>query len=578
MALFFSPNVFASENGHPDIDTKARDKEVAAVSDGTQITLKVHLNSPAFSTLPVAVVNDDNITLKNLNDALSSSHEVMSDDKKKAAKVDYSEIIKRLVNVKLVIQEARKIGIDELPEIKKRVDGFSKVTLRELLQKDYVKDIKADEKEVDKEYQEMIKEWKIKSVFFKKEDDVKEFDNKVKAGGDFDEMVKNALAEGSAKGGEEGIYIKNKELLPQIAKALTTMKVGSVSPVIKVDAGYTIVRLDDIRFQENPETKEQARQNVLNIQHFKELTNYNKALSKKYVKLNKAVIDSLDYDSKKLDIDRLLKDKRVIADIKGEQPITAGELTKVIVSKFYHGVEKTSKGKSKKINLRKIEVMQELLAKRIFRLEALKKGIQNTEGYKNEIREYEDSLIFDAFIQKVVYPDIKISKEDLKTYYNDHISEYTYPEMVSINSLVFRKSIDAESALDKLIKGSDFNWVKANAGGQVEKDTEGLLPFEGNTFVTNGLPAEFQETLSGVRAEDFRLHKSTDGYFYLLYIKDVIPSKQQPFEEVMAPILDKVFDAAASKLLEEWYSKLRESADIKIYLANDKEKDVRKAN
>ena len=71
-----------------------------------------------------------------------------------------------MINTRLVVLEARNIGLDELPEIKKMVADYSRDTLMELLIEGYVKDIKADQDEVEKIYQEMVKEWQISSVRF----------------------------------------------------------------------------------------------------------------------------------------------------------------------------------------------------------------------------------------------------------------------------------------------------------------------------------------------------------------------------------------------------------------------------
>ena len=53
--------------------------------------------------------------------------------------------------------------------------------------------------------------------------------------------------------------------------------------------------------------------------------------------------------------------------------------------------------------------------KESFRKEALRLGIDKTEGYKNKVKEYENSLIFGAFVQKAVVPDIKLKEEELES-------------------------------------------------------------------------------------------------------------------------------------------------------------------
>ena len=513
----------------------------------------------------VATVNDETITLDEFNQEVSSSKMGKSAEGKKGSE---SELLRRLINTKLIIQEARKIGLDELPEAKNIVDVFSRVTLRELLAERQLKDIKADGREVEKFYRELVKEWKIKSVVFEKEDAARKMEEEIKGGKNFDEMAQKVVAEGTAKGGEESNYLSRRELLPQVGETISRLEVGSVSPVIPVGSGFVILKVEDIRYPESQEAREQAKQEALTLEKERVLKEYNDALIKKYVKLNKKVLDGIDFEAKEPGFQKLLEDKRVVAEIKGEKPITVGELTDTLKQQIYHGVQRAIE--SKKLNERKTPTLEEMLQKRVFRMEGLRLGIDKTDVYKKRVKEYENSVIFGAFIQKAVVPDIKLKEEDLKSYYNDHIKDYTFPEMMKINSLVFAKRESAEKALENLRKGTDFQWLMENAEGQIDKSkSKDVLSFGGKFLTTKDLPGGVRNSVSGTRPGDFRLYESPEGYFYALAIQDVIPAKPQPFEEAKNKIAKIVFDDKLKKAVEEWAEKLRAVSDVKVYLQDN---------
>ena len=515
----------------------------------------------------VATVNGDPITLGEFNRELMALHRGVAEEKK-VGRENSLELLKRLVNAKLIIQEAGRIGLDQLPEVKNMVDVFSRITLGELLAERQLKDVKADQKEVEKIYKELAKEWKIKSVMFEKEDAAKKMEEDIKGNKNFDEIARQVVADGTAKGGEEGDYLNRKKLLPQVAEAVSNMDVGTVSPIIPVGSGFVILKVEDIRYPESQEAREMAKREALILKKEGALKNYNDALIKKYVKLNKKVLSDIDFEAKEPGFQKLLEDKRVIAEIQGEKPITVGELTDYLRQQLYHGVERAIE--SKKLNERKIPAIDEMLYKRVFRKEALRLRIDKTEAYKNRVKEYENSVIFGAFIQKVVVPDIKIKEEDLKTYSNDHIKDYTFPEMIKINSLVFAKREFVEKALEKLRKGTDFQWLAENAEGQIDKSkSKDVLSFEGKFLTTKDLPEGVRKSVSGTKPGDFRLYESPEGYFYALAIQDVIPAKPQPFEEAKKKIAKIVFDDKLKKLVEEWAEKLRAVSDIKIYLKDN---------
>ena len=504
----------------------------------------------------VATMNGEPITLEEFNRELAL-----------AQGTNKSELLKRLINVRLIVQEAKRIGLDELPEIKNMVDAFSKVTLREELMERRVRDIKVDEREVEKLYRESIKEWKISSVLFEKEDAAKKMVEEIEAGESFDELSQRLVAEGKAKRGEQGEYLKVKDINSQIVNVVSKMKVGSISPVIPIKSGFVILRLEDIRYTEDPEAMKQARDEALKRKKVQVLKDYSNALTKKYAKVNHDLLNRLDYEAKTPGFEALLKDKRVVAEIKGEGPITVGELSLHLKMQFFHGVERAVE--TKKVNSKKASALEEMVYKRVFRKEALRLGLDRTESYKSKVKEYENSLLFGAFVNKVIIPDVKLKEEEIKAYYNEHIKEYTMPEMMKIDNLVFAKREDAEGAIEKLRRGTEFQWFAANAEGQVDKNTKGLLTFEGKLITTRDLPEGVQKAVHEARAGDFRLYESPDGYFYVLAIGGVIPSKPQPYEEAREMVAKKVFDDKVRKAVEDYADKLRAVSNVKIYLKDD---------
>jgi parvulin-like peptidyl-prolyl isomerase len=513
----------------------------------------------------VAMVNGEPITLSEFNEGLAMlSHGGGGDQKiEKGKKLD---LLRRLINTRLIIQEARRMGLDELKELKERTDVFSKVTLREELMERHVRKIKPDEKEVEKTYRESVKESKIKLIVFEKEEDANQMEGLLKGGKDFDEVLGKFLLDKKGKGDKEGKFLKNTALLPEIAESVSKMETGSISPVIRIKSGYVIFKIEDIRFPEDPEIREKVKLDLVLKKREEALSEYYKNLKGKYAKVNEGLLKSLDFESKEPGFEKLMKDKRVVAEIKGEKPITVGDFTDYIRQQLYHGVERAVE--SKRLNNRKAKTLDEMLQKRIFRKEALRLGIDKTEAYKIKVKEYENSLIFGAFVQKAVAPDVKLKEEELRTYYDEHIKDYTYPEMMKISSLVFAKREDAEKAITNLRNGANFQWVKENAENQVSRNTVGILNFDGRLLTTKDLPEEVSKTVSGGKTGDFRLYESPDNHFYVLSIQEAVPARPQPYGEAKENIARKIYNEKLTKAAEEYAGKLRAVSDVKIYLKN----------
>ena len=512
----------------------------------------------------VATVNDEPITLEELNQAIGASHAERSGEKK-AGRIDYSAIVNRLVNTKLILLEARNMGIQDLPAVKDMVDSFSNESLMALLLEDQVKDVRAKDDEVEEVYKESVKEWKIKSVAFGKEDEAKKIAGEMQGNNSFDDIVSKAVAAGIAKGQAEG-FLKDKDLKPAVASLVAKMDVGSVSPVVSVGKDtFMIFKLEEVRYPEelDPEAWKKAEIQVRNRKRIEAARNYLDELKKRYVTINEKLLEDLDYQAEEPGFEKLLQDTRVIAEIKGGEPVTVGDLSRALEQKFYHGVEVAIK--NKRINDDKNRVLEDMLEKRLLRKEALSKGLGDTEIYRNRVREYKNKVVFDKFVKMVIVPDIRLKAAELGDYYEKNSDEYTYPEMMRIKSLVFRKKSDAVNALDKLVKGTDFTWLSYNATDQVDRSTEGLLDFAGKLLTVNSLPEGVRKAVSGAKPGDFRLYASPEGHYYVLYIYHLAPARLQPFEDVKEKIATEVFNNKVKKAVEDYADKLKEYYPVRIY-------------
>jgi hypothetical protein len=513
----------------------------------------------------VATVNDEPITLEDLNRAIAEAH-ASRHEEQKAGRIDYSAIINRIINTRLILLEARNIGLDQLPEVKNAVNTYKEDTLMELLMKRHVKDIEPDEDEVARVYREMAKEWKITSVRFNKEDAANRFREEILAGKDFDEVSHKAVEEGLAKEIDRDRYLKDQELTGAIARLIARMEVGSLSPVVSIGKkGFVVFKLQGMRFpeDEDPELRKRAEEQARKTKKLRAAKEYYESLKKSYVSMNADLLEALDYESQVPGFEELLTDNRIIAEIDGQEPVTVGELGRALKKKFYHGVDRAIE--DKRVNTLKKVAMDEILQGRVLLAEAVNQNIDTTEEYRRRVREYENSAIFGAFVSKVIVPNVRLDRKELKNYYQENTEDFTFPEMMRIKSLTFRKKSDAVHALEKLKAGTDFNWLSSHAEGKVDKNTKGLLKFEGALLTTSSLPEDLRQTISGATPGDFRLYESSEGHFYVLYIYHVIPPEPQPFEDVKRDVAKRVYEDKVRKAVEDYAERLKEYYPVKIY-------------
>lgn len=539
-------------------------------NEALRITLSVPLAEARFSGVPVAIVNDETITLDRLTEIIASAHadrkETQNTEK---IRMNLNEPLKRLIDIRLVVQEARNIGLDELPEVERELDVFSRTTLRQHLIQEVVKDVTVSDKEVEPVYADMAREWKVQSVFFKDAKKAAAAARRLRQGTDFAAMAAQAINEGSAKGSVHAQYLRAASLSPEIIKVVANMKIGSASPVVKIGGGqqpgYTLVKLEDVRYAENPEERDMARKQVLAAKKKQKLQAFQMELARKYMTVNKKLLDAVDYEAPQPGMAKLLEDQRVIAAIRGEEPILVKDLSRAIQETFFHGMEKAAK--EKRINKMKRDMLYSLAFKKLMHKEALLRGLDRSKPYREQFDRKEESVLFGVFIQKVIAPRSTFGDDDLKAYYRDHVSEYTYPAMVKLDGIAFDTVRDAETALDKLKRDADLVWIKKNAEGLSDPANEDLLSFGDNPVLVSSLPAALQQALSGSRPGEYRLATTSGGRSYILLVEEEIPARQQPIEEVVQVVAENVLRTKLNAATEEWIGKLRNAADITVYLS-----------
>ncbi len=530
---------------------------------GLLVTLVAPGASAGAADLPVvkgrkvvAMVQGEPITLDELERQLGSAS--TSDRATAAGTLD------RMINLVLLAQEAKRMGLDRLPEIRKEADAFARTALREELAEQIAKTAKADPKEVEAAYRESVREWKVSAAIFDEEEPAKAMATETAGGARFADLAAAYLANGRATKVETGTVLKRATRHPAIAQAVDALAVGATSGVVKIDAKFAVLRLDDVQYPENVEARAAAGKTVLGRKRYELVTAFDRALKKKYVTIHQDVLAGLDYEADTPGIEALEKDPRPVADVRGETPVTVADLTQELRFRFFHGTKLAAE--RKRLNREKEKILDAILHRKVFRKEALRRKLDRTEAYRSTVKEREYGLLFGAVVNTVVAPDVRVRDDDMKRYYAEHRTAYTSPEMVRMRSLAFAERKAAEAALDLVRKGSDFQWVADHADGRLDGTAAGILTFDGKPVLTSELPEGARKAIVGARDGDARFYAGRDDRYYVLVVDRLLGGTVRPYEEVRSEIAQKVLERELAGAVERYAAKLRSLSEVTVYL------------
>ena len=343
--------------------------------------------------------------------------------------------------------------------------------------------------------------------------------------------------------------------------ALLKMKVGDVSAPIRIGDGWAVMLLEGTRTGDVPGAREKAEDMVAKPAMEQALRDYYAALTKKYATVNRKLLASIDYRTANLAA--LEKDKRPLARIRGEAPVTVADLQAELRNQFFHGLDRAAK--ENKINPKKERFFDSVLFRRLLDKEAKELHLAEEPAFRKEAADFERSLVFTAFLERVVVPDVKVDDEALKAYYDAHKAELKYPDFYKLETIAFPKAKDAQAACEKLKAGTDVKWLKANMEGQLDaKDRS--LEVDGTTVTATSMPEGLASVLSGASAGECRIFAASSEENYAIFVVDKAPARVQPFDEVKEEIGKKVFKEKLARSVEDWAKKLRQAHEVNVFV------------
>jgi parvulin-like peptidyl-prolyl isomerase len=544
--------------------TPREDCRVTKMPDGE---LRAPLFVPPTAGCPVARVASDEVILEELADAMAESHMAKGSKASRGAKakaIDFKPTLDRIVDVHLLVLEARDMGITDQPEYKQAVEGYRASALRTTLQQEAAADAKPDPAEVDKFFKAAVKQWKVRSIKFETEEDARKFRAEVVMGGSFEALAKAAVAEKKAQSGEPG-FVTPKQLVPEMAKAAAPMQVGEVSQPVKLSTGWVVMKIEDVRYPEDTKAMEEARAASLGEQQHKAVRQFHESLVKKYATVDEKLLASLDFEAGgEAGFKELMKDQRPLALIRDEAPLTVAQLAAEINTKFFHGVADPIK--EHRVNKEKMDTFELLLGARLFAREARERKLDQAPAFRRRVANFDRVLAFNTFIEKVLIPGIKVTDREAQALYEKRKNKYTSPTLYRLDGLAFGNAKAAQSALAKLQGGTDFAWLRANADGQL-KPEERQLQFEGTLLSVNTLPESLVKALTGSKASDYRLYATDDGkQHYVVRVVDIVPPAVRPYPEVREELGREIEAEKIGAAVRDYAGKLRKVQKIDVII------------
>ena len=180
-----------------------------------------------------------------------------------------------LITRELLMQEARKLGLDQNDVIRDRAQRYREQLILDELLKDRIKaKVELSKEELDAFYAQHAHELltplkvRVSQMLLPNISAAKDLEKQVNQGGDFARFAQRYSIDGKTKasGGDLGPYHKDL-VVPEVDEVIHALKPGFISAPIKTEAGYYLVMttpLDKEIIQADVAVRERLRQELLN--------------------------------------------------------------------------------------------------------------------------------------------------------------------------------------------------------------------------------------------------------------------------------------------------------------------------
>ena len=286
----------------------------------------------AVSSLP-AGAEDKVIVVINGHEIKTSEVEIAAEDIAMQlgdlpAKLRYPFLIEYLVERHLLAQAAVKQGVADSEDYKSRLAFYQAKALRDAYFNESIKPSVTDE-EVKAAYEKEASKIKVaervraRHILVQTEKEAKDVLARLNKGEKFEDIAKQVSLDGSKDYGGDLGYFSAEEMVPEFSKAAFSLKIGDISPPVKTDYGWHIIKLED-RKQGGAQPFDQVKAGIKAVLMRKKVQDVVSELRKQ------AKIDIVDPDLKKLqEIGEKkmeeMKKKKTGAVPQGGEPATGGK-------------------------------------------------------------------------------------------------------------------------------------------------------------------------------------------------------------------------------------------------------------
>jgi parvulin-like peptidyl-prolyl isomerase len=507
----------------------------------------------AGDDLVLARVGGEPVTASQIEAEFTSRH--AGHAKFMGGPAEIREFLDKVIDQRLLVQEAYRLELDQVPAVRTRVDAYAENrAVQELIEREIKAKAKPTEAAIRAAWETHTTTlYQVLQIVVPSREEAEEVALLLAGGGEFTDLARERSTARTRLRGGMIPSVGWGTMSPEWERLVFALEDGQTSAPFESADGWEIVRLVGRRTVDKPGF-EKARGRIATILEQRALAERRAAFSEElWTKYGARLSVGVEFAPAPLSALAKSAPGTVLATWRGGALDLATFATGLDLDSLAAQPERA--GRAEIDRLVRLTVNDALA-----RLEVSARDLTSVPEVARDTRRYEESLIEQVLYADHVLKGVEIGEAEIRAGYDAHPEELQAPERRRTSQIVVGTRAEAERLSARLVAGEEFAQLAREASLDVASAKDG-----GDLGWTPAgeIPSEFTEVLTLGVGETSGPIESKYGW-HLMKVTGIEAAHPMSYEEGREKLRERLFERKKSEHRAEWVRQLRAATAIEI--------------